>query len=78
MDDYDIMYKFLDNYEKIRDVVKAEVEAIRHGNQDFKNIGSVIKKYDKEVSIEINMPVQNQRQIKVDYVDGKTVGILDF
>ena len=24
------------------------------------------------------MPVQNQQQIKVDYVDGKTVGTLDF
>lgn len=68
---------------KYYDDIKKELENNIVKNNESKRdileqVEALKRQYDKEAIIEINMPVQNQQQIKVTRENGKNVGVLDF
>lgn len=82
---------FIEAYPKIREraIRKIEENIIKKANkkesdikrkkEQLENIRKVTQTYEKEASIEIDLPkTQNQHQLVVTEEDGRTIGTLDF
>lgn len=73
------MVELIKQYDRIKSDLESEIIKENEKRSDtIESIESFRKDYDKEASIEIDMPIQNQQQIKVTRDDGKTVGVLNF
>lgn len=66
----------------IRNIERKEREKesdIQIKKEQLENIRKITQTYDKEASIEINLPkTQNQHKLVVTEEDGRTIGTLDF
>ena len=74
--DFNQVYYFLQNYEKIRSNLEAEIQSTSSDKtKRMQQITELRHKYDKEAVVEINFPqTLNQQVIEVKKEDNKTIG----
>jgi len=78
--EHDLFLYIIREYEEIRKILESKVKEIQEkNNNDFSFIDKMLKKYDKEASIDINLPPsKNLHQLEVVEKEGKKIGTIDF
>lgn len=77
---YELTLSFIENYEQIRQHLEKEIKkGLRKKGLGFSELEKINQKYDKEATIELDLPeTNNQHQIEVEEKDGKKIGIINF
>jgi len=78
--DYDRLSELVNYYENLREKIVEEVEKrCKRNNLNIDKIDNFLKNKNEEVDVEIDLPPsQNQHQMEIREVEGRTVGTLDF